>query len=43
MANQEGCANARVIYVLSGTDADGIARANRLGELIYDELPRLPE
>ena len=30
VANQEGCANARVIYVLSGTDADGIAKANRL-------------
>jgi hypothetical protein len=42
VANQEGCANARVIYVLSGTDADGIAKANRLGELIYQELMALP-
>src|ERR1700749_1762591 len=42
VANQEGCANARVIYVLSGTDADGIAKANRLGELIYQELLALP-
>jgi Acyl-CoA reductase (LuxC) len=42
VANQEGCANARVIYVLSGTDADGLARANRLGELIYQELVSLP-
>ena len=42
VANQEGCANARVIYVLSGTDADGIANANKLGEMIYQELTRLP-
>ena len=27
-----------MIYVLCGTDADGIARANRLGELIYEAL-----
>jgi hypothetical protein len=42
VANQEGCANARVIYVMSGTDAAGIGNANRLGELIYEELTRLP-
>jgi Acyl-CoA reductase (LuxC) len=42
VANQEGCANARIIYVLSGTDADGLANANRLGELIYQELLSLP-
>jgi len=42
VANQEGCANARVIYVLSGTDADGLAKANRLGQLIYRELVSLP-
>jgi Acyl-CoA reductase (LuxC) len=42
VANQEGCANARVIYVLSGTDDDGLANANRLGELIYEELIALP-
>jgi hypothetical protein len=42
VANQEGCANARVIYVLSGTDAAGIAAANKLGEMIYEELTRLP-
>ena len=42
VANQEGCANARVIYVLTGTDADGLAKANRLGELIYRELVSLP-
>ncbi|WP_208301245.1 acyl-CoA reductase [Mycobacterium sp. DL440] len=43
VANQEGCANARVIYVLSGTDGAGIADANRLGEMIYEELTALPE
>ncbi len=42
VANQEGCANARVIYVLSGTDADGLAKANRLGDMIYRELVSLP-
>ncbi len=42
VANQEGCANARVVYVLSGTDTEGLANANRLGELIYQELVSLP-
>jgi hypothetical protein len=42
VANQEGCANARVIYVMSGTGAAGIANANKLGEMIYEELTRLP-
>ena len=40
--NQLGCVNARVIYVISGTDPAGIARANRLGEAIYHQLQRLP-
>jgi hypothetical protein len=43
VANQEGCANARVIYVMSGTDAAGIANANLLGEMIYEALIGLPE
>jgi Acyl-CoA reductase (LuxC) len=42
VANQEGCANARVIYVLSGTDDAGLANANKLGEMIYQELVALP-
>jgi hypothetical protein len=42
VANQEGCANARVLYVMSGTHPEGLANANRLGELIYDELVKLP-
>jgi hypothetical protein len=41
--NQLGCVNARVVYVASGTDPDGIERANRLGEAIYRELLGLPE
>ena len=43
VANQEACASARVIYVLSGTDRDGIEKANRLGERIYENLLALPE
>jgi hypothetical protein len=42
-ANQEGCACARVLYVLSGTDDEDLARLNRLGELIYGYLLGLPE
>jgi hypothetical protein len=42
VANQEGCACARVIWVLCGTDGDGLARINRLGELIYEALLGLP-
>lgn len=42
VANQEGCACARVIYVLCGTDPAGVARANRLGELVYEALLALP-
>src|SRR5262245_57987322 len=43
VANQEGCACARVIYVLCGTDAAGVERANRLGEAIYEALVGLPD
>jgi hypothetical protein len=42
IANQEACASARVIYVLCGTDASGIERANRLGERVYEKLVTLP-
>lgn len=41
--NQEGCVSARVIYVESGTDAAGIARANRLGDLTFRALGTLPD
>jgi hypothetical protein len=41
--NQLGCVNARVVYVASGLDDAGLARANRLGEWAYRELLALPE
>lgn len=41
--NQEGCVNARVIYVLSGTDDAGLANANRLGKAAFEALQRLPD
>jgi hypothetical protein len=41
--NQVGCVNARVVYVASGTDDAGVARANEFGAAIYEELQRLPE
>jgi len=41
--NQEGCVSARVIYVESGTDEAGLERANRLGQLTFDALQRLPD
>ena len=41
--NQLGCVAARVIFVESGTDAAGIERLVRLGELIYTEIMNLPE
>src|SRR3546814_15399313 len=40
--NQEGCVSARVIYVESGTDEDGMERANRMGELKFAALQTLP-
>ncbi|WP_100521013.1 acyl-CoA reductase [Mycobacteroides abscessus] len=42
VGNQEGCVNARVIYVLSGTDDAGLANANRLGALMYEAMIKLP-
>jgi Acyl-CoA reductase (LuxC) len=41
--NQEACMNARVVYVESGTDAEGLARAGRLGELTFEAIQTLPE
>ena len=40
--NQNACVNARVAYVQSGTDADGLAAANRFGQYVYDALLTLP-
>ncbi|GAF47622.1 acyl-CoA reductase [Rhodococcus wratislaviensis] len=40
--NQQGCVNARVVYVMSGTDAAGVGRANLFGQLVYDAMLQLP-
>jgi hypothetical protein len=41
--NQEGCVNARVVYVLSGTDTAGLARLDKLGEYTYEAMLNLPD
>jgi len=41
--NQEGCVNARVVYVQSGTDAAGLERANELGKRLFAALQGLPD
>jgi hypothetical protein len=41
--NQEGCTNARVVYVQSGTDEEGLANCVKLGELTFQALQNLPE
>jgi Acyl-CoA reductase (LuxC) len=41
-ANQEGCANARVISVQSGTDDAGLAKLNELADMTYAALRELP-
>lgn len=40
--NQCGCANSRVVYVMSGTDDAGLATINRLGEQVYAAMLKLP-
>lgn len=40
--NQQACASARVVYVQSGTDAQGIEAANSLGKMLFDALLALP-
>jgi hypothetical protein len=40
--NQEGCLNARVVYAHTGTDAAGLAKANRFGELLFAAIQALP-
>lgn len=41
--NQEGCVNARVIYVQSGTDEAGLARCAKLSQLTFEAMQRLPQ
>jgi hypothetical protein len=40
--NQEGCLNARVVYVQTGTDAKGLAVADRFAELVFEAVQALP-
>src|SRR5882724_3642872 len=40
--NQLACCAARVVFVASGTDDAGLARLNRFGELVYNEMVGLP-
>jgi hypothetical protein len=40
--NQEGCVNARVIYIITGTDAKGLVNANRFGKLLLEAIQKLP-
>jgi hypothetical protein len=41
--NQLGCVSARVVYVASGTDDEGLARLDRFGELVYQAMQQLPK
>ncbi|MDB5724566.1 MAG: hypothetical protein JWQ16_1320 [Novosphingobium sp.] len=41
-SNQTGCSSARVVLVESGTDDAGLARLNRFGAMVYDEMMGLP-
>lgn len=41
--NQEGCVSARVIYVQSGTDPEGLEKLNEFGKLTFDALQALPQ
>jgi hypothetical protein len=40
--NQEGCVNARVVYVESGTDPSGLERLRKLALHLYEEIQALP-
>jgi hypothetical protein len=40
--NQQACASARVVYIQTGTDAAGIAKANRFGKMVFDAVLALP-
>lgn len=40
--NQQACANARVVYVQSGTDKAGTDRLTRFGQMVYDAIQALP-
>lgn len=43
MFNQEGCVNARVIYLVCGTDEQGLNIAKRFGKLLFEAVQALPD
>ena len=40
--NQEACHNARVVYVQTGTDKEGLRKANHFAQYLYDSIQALP-
>lgn len=40
--NQKGCVCARVVYVQSGTDEQGLQQLNTLGQYVYEAMLGLP-
>ena len=40
--NQNACASCRLVYVMCGTDDDGIATLSKLGKLVYEKMMGLP-
>ena len=40
--NQQACANARVVYLETGTDTQGLEAANRFGHMVYEAIQALP-
>jgi hypothetical protein len=43
VGNQVACAASRMVYVMCGTDDDGIEKLKELGQRTYDAMLRLPE
>lgn len=41
--NQEGCVNARVIYLVCGTDEQGLETARAFGDLLFRAIQALPD
>ncbi len=40
--NQTACSSCRIVYVMCGTDDDGVERLKQLGKLTYDAILALP-
>lgn len=41
--NQVACANSRTVFLLTGTDEEGLKKASRFGELAYQAMIALPK